>query len=220
MKDFIAAIQASPLGKKWKLLYEIYDRFEKDAFEYRQNAVCMKGCSFCCTFMGNVDITTMEGMIIREWMTALSPQEQSLLSSRIGKNMEEKEKGRNSPCPFLDQHHACSIYDVRPFSCRQLYSLRKCEGGGATIHRRVYELSRKAITRIQQLDGCGYSGHLSFILYLIEDAEFRELYLTGRFDPNRIRDFGRSHQIFINRQACNNQQPVCNPDPSGSEPRG
>jgi hypothetical protein len=220
MEDFIAAIQASPLAKKRKQLYEIYDRFEKDALEYRENAVCRKGCSFCCTFMGNVDITTLEGIIIRERMTALSPQEKSLLSSRIGKNREEKEKGRNTPCPFLDQHHACSIYDVRPFSCRQLYSLRKCEGGGATIHRQAYELSRKAITRIQHLDGCGYSGHLSFILHLIEDAEFRELYLLGGFDPDGIRDFGRSHQIFINRQARNKRQTVCNPHLSGTKSPG
>jgi hypothetical protein len=203
MKDFIAAMQASPIAQKKKQLYEIYNSFEEDAHEYRENAVCRKGCSFCCTFMGNVDVTTLEGIIILERITGLARREKSGLSSRIETNRVEKERGRNSPCPFIDDLCACSIYDVRPFSCRQLYSLRQCDGNGATIHRRVYELSRRVITLIQQLDSTGYSGHLSFILHLVEDAEFRSLYLTGGFDPGRIRDFGRNHGIVINRKARN-----------------
>ncbi len=203
MDDFIAAMRASPIAGKEMDLYEIYDRFEEEVSDYKRNAVCLKGCSFCCTFMGNVDITTLEGVIIRRRLSSFAHGEQSSFFSGIEVNRVEKEKGRNSPCPFLDDQRACSIYDVRPFSCRQLYSLKKCEGRGATIHRRAYELSRKAINRIQQLDDTGYSGHLSFILHLIEGAEFRKFYFAGKFDPDRIRDFGRSHGIFINRRAQN-----------------
>jgi uncharacterized protein len=203
MKDLIAAVQGSRIADKKRQLYDIYNRFEEEAHEYSKNALCRKGCSLCCTFMGNVDVTTLEGVIILERMTTLPRQETSRLSSRIETNRVEKERGRKSPCPFIDDHCACSIYDVRPFSCRQLYSLRQCDGNGATIHRQVYELSRRVITLIQQLDSTGYSGHLSFILHLIEDSAFRKLYLTGGFDPGRIRDFGRNHGIVINHQAQN-----------------
>lgn len=186
---------------KRKELYRIYDRFEEDVSEFKKDAVCRKGCSFCCTFMGNIDITTLEGIIILERMTSFSDDVRTIISSRIDRDREKKEKGAKSPCPFLDEQGACIVYNVRPFSCRQLYSLRECEGKGATIHRQAYELSRKAITLIQQLDRTGYSGHLSFILHLIEDARVRELYLTERLDPSHIRHFGSSHGIVINSRA-------------------
>ncbi|MEJ2696802.1 MAG: YkgJ family cysteine cluster protein [Candidatus Sulfobium sp.] len=200
MDDLIDAMKGPAIIEKKKRLYEIYGRFEEDASEYKRDAVCRKGCSFCCTFMGNVDITTLEAVIIRERLALFSPHEQSMLSSKIKANRMERKKGRKSPCPFLDEQGLCGIYDVRPFSCRQLYSLRKCEDTGATIHRRAYELSRKAILSVQQLDHTGYSGNLSFILHLLDDTGFREFYLSGGFDPGRIRDFGRSHGIVINRR--------------------
>lgn len=203
MDDFIAAVRNSHVAWKMRDLHDIYERFEAETSGYKRNAVCVKGCSFCCTFMGSVDITTLEGVIILERLSAFDQGQRSSILSAIEADRKEKEKGRNSPCPFLDEQGACSIYDVRPFSCRQLYSLKKCETAGATIHRRAYEMSRKAISGIQRLDDTGYSGHLSFILHLLEDDEFREVYLAGRFDPDGIRDFGRSHGFFINRRAQN-----------------
>lgn len=187
-----------PIAGKEKELYEIYRRFEEDAAPYRHNAVCRKGCSFCCTFMGNVDITTLEGIMIRDHINTCPESEYLALTEAFEANRLEKEKGRNAPCPFLDKQGACRIYNTRPFSCRQLYSVKQCEVSGATIHRQAFELSRKAIASIQELDNTGYSGHLSFILHLLDDARFREFYIRGGFDPQRVRDFGKSHGIVIN----------------------
>ena len=206
MDDFTASRHGSHIVRKERELYQIYDSFEKDVSEYKQGALCRKGCSFCCTFMGNVDTTTLEALIIRKRMTSLSPDENTLLSSRIEKDRAEKEMGRKSPCPFLNERSACIIYDVRPFSCRQLYSLRECEGTGATLHRQAYELSRKAITRIQQVDATGYSGHLSSILHLMEDPRLRELYVMEKLEPAHIREFGSTHGIVINSRAQNRRK--------------
>lgn len=199
MDDFIGEEPDCGIARKKRMLYELYSRFEEDAFPFKKNAVCRKGCSFCCTFMGDIDITTLEGMAIRERLSLIPPDERSRLYSMIEGNRMARERGKAAPCPFINEQGACSIYEVRPFTCRQLYSLKKCNGRGATIHRQVYQLSREVITRIQRLDDAGYSGHISFILHLLDDAEFTDVYLSGKFDPERIRDFGRSHKIVINR---------------------
>ncbi len=52
---------------------------------------------------------------------------------------------------------------------------------------------------MQQLDDTGYSGHISFILHLLDRPSFRKLYLAGGFDPQKIMAFGRAHGIIINR---------------------
>ncbi len=88
---------------------------------------------------------------------------------------------------------------VRPFSCRQLYSLRPCEEKGPTVHRQAAALAKETVQKIQRLDDTGYSGHLTYILTLLDDNCFRRLYLAGGFDPAAISAFGKSHGIVINR---------------------
>ena len=41
--------------------------------------------------------------------------------------------------------------------------------------------------------------HISFVLYLLEQASFRELYLAGGVAPGRIMDFGKARRMVINR---------------------
>jgi len=60
-------------------------------------------------------------------------------------------------------------------------------------------LAKRAVREMQQLDDTGYSGHLSFILYLLERPEFRKLYLARGLDPQKIMKFGKTHGIIINR---------------------
>ena len=124
-------------------------------------------------------------------------------SLRIYKKKENdrKEKGKVATCPLLNKNDTCMIYDVRPFSCRQLYSVTKCCDSGPTVHRQAAVLAKEAIKEIQLLDDTGYSGHLSFILYLLDRDDFRNLYLSGGIDPAKIAAFGKSHGIFINRMA-------------------
>jgi hypothetical protein len=54
---------------------------------------------------------------------------------------------------------------------------------------------------MQRLDRTGYSGHISFILHLLEKPGFRKLYLSGGFDPGKIAKFGKTHGLVINHFA-------------------
>jgi Fe-S-cluster containining protein len=184
---------------KLKRLNEIYDWFEAQAFEFKKNAACKKGCAFCCTHFGYLDITTLEGITIQDKINCMPKPARSTLSKKLAQNKRLKENQKIAKCPFLNKNNTCLIYDIRPFSCRQLYSLKECGRQGPTVHRPVMELAKKAIKKIQQLDDTGYSGHMSYILHLLSQEEFKRLYLAGDFVPERILDFGKSHGIVINR---------------------
>jgi len=148
--------------------------------------------------VGNIDITTLEGIIIYEQIASLEKQIHTKIRNRLAKNKEEREEKKLSRCAFLNEDKMCIIYDIRPFSCRQLYSVKKCNGASPTIHRQAVEIGRQIREKIQQLDAAGYSGHISYILYLLDKESFRKHYLSGKSDPKKIIDFGRSHGILIN----------------------
>jgi Fe-S-cluster containining protein len=186
--------------KKEKLIH-IYNRFEQDISEFKGLAVCQIGCADCCINVGSIDITTLEGIIIYQ-RTSLLPKPLKIeIKEKLIQNKMEKEANRFARCPFLKEDNTCSIYDIRPFSCRRLYSVKRCNGGPPTIHRQAVELGNKAVKEMQRLDDTGYSGHISFILHLLNKPKFRKTYLSGRFDPERIKNFGIGHDILINRLA-------------------
>jgi Fe-S-cluster containining protein len=199
--DFGIFVRAMDFIELKKKLYAIYNGFENEIREYRRNAVCGLGCSFCCTYMGNVDITTLEGWVIREHIRTMPGPAWSDLVRRITGNKQAKEKGGKPGCPFQDDNGACLIYEFRPFSCRQLYSLRKCDQDGPLIHRAAVLTDRKAVRRIQTLDCTGYSGHISYILFLLDNRNFRKVYMSGSFKPEAISKFGKAHGVIINRYA-------------------
>ena len=182
-------------------LYKAYEKSDSDTAPFRQQAFCREGCGFCCTFMGNIDIVTLEGLIILEHIKGQPEEFQAALKNKISDNITEKEKGLRPPCPFLKENNTCLIYAVRPFSCRQLYSVRECSDSGPAVHRQAVEFARTTVREIQQIDNTGYSGHISYILQLLDDASFRKLYLSGGFAPERIKQFGKGHGLIINRFA-------------------
>lgn len=192
----------TPLEAKKGKLEKIYEQFEIEVHEYKKNAICKPGCAFCCTEVGDVDITTLEGLIIRERVSHFPKSLKTRIRKKSNQNKAEKEKGNISSCPFLKGDNTCLIYDIRPFSCRQLYSIRECQEVGATIHRPVAERARATVREMQELDISGYSGHLSFILHLLGKPGFRKVYESGGFDPAKIIDFGKTHGIVINRYVC------------------
>ena len=184
---------------KQEKLKQIYDDFESRARPFKSGAVCEAGCAFCCTHFGNVDTITLEGLIIHEWIEALDKQDQIDIRKKIAKNMKKREKRSITRCPFLKKDNTCRIYTIRPFSCRQLYSLRKCTDSGPMVHRQAVELAKQTVKKLQQLDETGYSGHISYILHLIATPDFRTLYTSGGFNPVNIMEFGKKHGIIINR---------------------
>lgn len=186
---------------RFNLLEEIYDDFESTARPFKAAAVCKAGCAFCCMHFGNVDVITLEGLRIHKWIKSLDKPERAAVRKKIAANMKKKTKKSVARCPFLKKDDTCRIYEIRPFSCRQLYSLKECTGRGPTVHRQAVEFAKKTVLRLQQLDMTGYSGHISYILHLINQPDFRKIYLAGGFNPAKIMTFGKKHGIVINKMA-------------------
>jgi hypothetical protein len=190
------------LTHKQRRLTEIYAAYEAAAQGFKQGAVCRTGCAFCCTHYGPLDILTLEGWVIRTWLAARPRSQRVALSVKIAANRRLKENGQAARCPFLDGRDSCRIYPLRPFSCRQLYSLRPCGASGPTVHRAAVALAQAIVRQLQGLDETGYSGHLTFILALLDQPDFRRTYCAGGFDPGQIAAFAKSHRIVINRLAA------------------
>ena len=105
---------------------------------------CTRGCSSCCT--QNVTITSLEGAAIidglaaenrLDWLrdTLLRPHapcrphytlNTMARACLAGKTLPgEEPRPRSAPCPFL-QRSCCTIYPLRPFSCRSFLSKSTC----------------------------------------------------------------------------------------------
>nr|HDM99655.1 YkgJ family cysteine cluster protein [Deltaproteobacteria bacterium] len=188
------------IGKSEKLK-ELYNQYEIDVAEFKTSAVCVKGCANCCIDVGNIDITTLEGIIIHKRMATFAEPLKSKIKAGLAQNKMEREKGVLSRCAFLKKDKTCIIYDIRPFSCRWLYSVKDCNGTSPTVHRQALNLAKNTVKKIQQLDSAGYSGHISYILSLLDNEEIRRLYMRGKLKPQKIAHFGKSHGLSINRTA-------------------
>jgi uncharacterized protein len=181
-------------------LQTIYDRFESEAQPYKAQAACRKGCAYCCTDAGAIHITTLEGLAIREAVAGLAKPQRAAIAKTLDKERKRREKGQTAPCPFLMKNKACMIYPARPFACRRIYSLQTChQAQPPVLSRQVMAMGDLAIRDLQQLDDTGYSGHISYILHMLASDRFLETYLAGAFKPEEVSDFGKSHQILINR---------------------
>ena len=189
---------------KFNAVQVIYDRFEERTAPFREAATCAKGCAFCCTDAGSIDITTLEGVRIRNHVVQLPRPQQSALKKALTKDARQREMGRKSPCPFLQKNMACRIYDLRPFACRRIYSLQRCgPEQSPVLHRQVMALAGEAIGRLQALDETGYSGHISYILHMLDTPAFLQVYSAGGFQPEAIMAYGKTHKIAINRMMTN-----------------
>ena len=67
------------------------------------------------------------------------------------------------------------------------------------LSRQVMAIADHTIRKLQALDDTGYSGHLSYILYMLDQPKFRDTYLAGDFKPEEISVFGKRYGILINR---------------------
>lgn len=189
------------LKTKKKRLFKLYKNFEKSAGPYFRQAVCHEGCAECCINVGNIDTTTLEGIIILESIKSFSPSRQRKMKVRLEDNSRKKMESRFLRCPFLMRNNSCSIYFTRPFSCRRLFSVELCGDKGPVISKQLWNIGRSIETDIQQLDNTGYTGHISFILELLYDPGFRKTYLNAGFDPDYVKKFAFAHKLTINRFA-------------------
>lgn len=186
--------------KEFTKVRRLYTEFEEDSAAYRRAAACFKGCAFCCTDAGHIDITTLEGQIIRNAMDRMPRSRQTQIKKGLARDMKKREAGQSSACAFLQKNSACMIYRVRPFACRRVYSLHVCTlENPPRLHRQVMERAQETVTALQRVDHNGYSGHLSYILHMLDAPRFRQTYLAGESKPEEIVAFGKPHGILINK---------------------
>ena len=178
----------------------IYDSFEAAAAVYKREAACQKGCAFCCSDAGRIDITTLEGLVIRDRIATLPRPRQVAIKKSLAADMKRREHQQSSACPFLMKNRSCMIYVARPFACRRIYSLKVCTPDQhPVLNRQVMDLGTQTIRALQRLDDNGYSGHLSYILYMLDTPAFSTSYLAGEYHPETVMAFGKTHGIVINR---------------------
>jgi len=185
------------LKEKKTRVYELYDKYERLVQPYKFQAVCEKGCASCCIDVGSVGATTLEGLIILEYVQGWDRQALKEINRNLGENRNDKLSQVFTRCAFLDQEQSCRIYAVRPFSCRRLYSMRQCDGQGAVVHRQAVMVGQKIEKELQELDPGGCSGHLSFILHLLEREPFRRGYLKGSWKVEDFRDIIESYELVV-----------------------
>jgi len=148
----------------------------------------------------SIDITTLEGLAIRKVMQGFGRSRQKTLTRLFQQEIKKRENKIIVPCPFLMKNNACMIYEVRPFSCRRIYSTHVCaKGNPPVVNRNVMDKADQSISELQKIDGTGYSGHLSYILYMLSVPAFLAIYEKGEFKPEEIMDFGKTHRIVINK---------------------
>jgi hypothetical protein len=189
------AESAVRLDKRKAQLLALYEEFEGEITRFRAQAVCVKGCADCCIQVGTVAATTLEGMVIREYLEGWPRRSQEEVRQRLRINRSEKLAQVFARCAFLDEEQACTVYLVRPFSCRRLYSVKTCGDHGPVIHRRAMALAGRTIAALQDLDPAGCSGHLSFILHLLDQKEFRRAYLQGLWNPGRFQKLVERYRL-------------------------
>ncbi|MGD8254364.1 MAG: YkgJ family cysteine cluster protein [Syntrophobacterales bacterium] len=186
--------------EKKKLIFQLYDEYERLAHPFISQAVCEKGCASCCIDVGSVGATTLEGLVILEHIQGWDRQALKEMNRVLRENRKNKLNQVFARCAFLDQEQSCRIYTVRPFSCRRLYSLRKCDGQGAVVHRQAVALGQKIEKELQKLDLDGCSGHLSFILHLLEREAFRRGYQKKSWKVEDFREIIQRYELVVHRR--------------------
>ena len=188
------------LKEKKTRVYELYDKYERLVQPFKSQAVCEKGCASCCIDVGSVGATTLEGLIITEYLQGWGRQALKEINRNLGENRKNKLSQVFSRCAFLDQEQSCRIYAVRPFSCRRLYSVKQCDGQGAVVHRQAVVLGQKIEKELQELDPGGCSGHLSFILRLLEKNGFQEGYLRQNWSTEKFKAIIERYELAVHRR--------------------
>ncbi len=165
---------------KEKVLQTIYQKF--DGWEHHFTEVCTRGCASCCT--QNVIITATEAKNIllyieenglQEWFAdklkqtlvpttpALTTNEYALACIQQEALAADPEPSLH-PCPFLE-NDCCSIYAIRPFSCRCFSSKKVCSTS-QPAEIPGYYLSGATVVQqlIEHLDQGDYWGNMLDVL--------------------------------------------------------
>ena len=176
-------------------IYAIHDGYASDL-----STACAKGCAACCTC--NVAVTTMEGLLVYEYLLASgrTDQVQAILRSkpplryrpRLSLNQvvtlcasgrqppEEANDATAGICPLLTDG-ICSIYPVRPFGCRAMLSTSDCAASGdAQMPPFILSINNVMMQYIEAMDRPGFTGNLLDILEFMAREASRQGYREGK----------------------------------------
>ena len=185
------------ITEKQHRLEKLYTLFEQAGGEIP--AACGKACADCCT--RNVTIASLEGMWLIDQLDAdaiarlYARQEKTLDLERFrpvitinglaertmaGDDPPEEDcRPEWTPCSLLEDD-LCSIYALRPFSCRCMASRTRCADiGYADMDDFQLTLSTVFQQVIEHLDVPGYTGNLLDVMQRLKDEEHRSLYRAG-----------------------------------------
>lgn len=116
--------------------YRILDQFTMEYLQERNTFSCKKGCSFCCHMNVSCSKTEVE-IIITYCKSKNIIVDQDYLKRQLKYSQEKIGKANEvSACIFL-KNNECSIYDVRPISCRKYFV--KSEPSFCNTKRRLTE---------------------------------------------------------------------------------
>ena len=171
------------------ILETIYSAFEN--WSSNQSFYCRKGCSTCCT--QNVTITTLEGTRILEYCISINrrawlldklnnsngpgnPQQTTneyILANIQGNEAIQSTNPVRGKCSFLEGN-CCTIYPVRPFSCRCFASETLCDDHeSATVTDPYLYGSIVAMQLIEHLGQFEQWGYMTDVLSnLIHSKEY------------------------------------------------
>jgi len=153
------------------LLKDVYLTFDDAINEFKKYSPCDKGCWHCCCAI--VETAVIEAENIRRYVMEnfnedeveeLAKKVKSILKYQPNLLQMSNERVKMNylkqsiPCPFLDSNNSCTIYSVRPITCRKhiVFSSKElCESGERVC---MYESSliNDSMVNIAQISGNVY----------------------------------------------------------------
>lgn len=117
-------------GANTQTLSAVIGHFFTTLIPLPDDAVCKKGCAYCCHL--RVGVSIPEAIVIFHQLIANTTTEglnffrkKVIDAARQGDTLTEQFwQHSKTPCPFLDvkNQQSCLIYELRPFSCRAFHS--------------------------------------------------------------------------------------------------
>ena len=168
---------------KKTILTSIYRNFDSWAGQFSLG--CRKGCAACCT--QDVTATAVESELVIDYISG--NQMESWLVERLDRDLprmtpssttneyahdclegieRDPETAANGGiCPFLEEGE-CSIYPVRPFSCRSFASTVPCRPGNSAVIFPYYLTAVTAVSQIiEHLSQRYFWGNMLHVVYLL-----------------------------------------------------
>src|SRR5450830_161957 len=117
-------------------LHRGVDRVFQDVLDKGQHIACKAGCNYCCSV--RVHATEPEVFLIAAHLRAHPADQLKIVLDRLKDHAAvaslASTANHRTTCPFLE-NSLCSIYPVRPASCRKAHSLdaQLCEKSSAEL---------------------------------------------------------------------------------------